>query len=115
MNKKHFIPFFVLCAAVLMSFQFIKTQLRITVISETGAYVENAEVILYNSAEDYNNSKAAYGPLKTDKKGKVIFHDVSNGPFYVEAVKGDLSNGVSAQLTDTLQEGRINKINVVVF
>ena len=104
----------IVIVATLFSFQLMKTQLRVFVIDDLGKYRENVEVTLYDTPEDYNNSKPSYGPFKTDKKGRVIFHGVGKGPYYLEASIGDYSNGLTGQLTETLQEGRINKMNVVI-
>ena len=80
-RKTLFTSFLFVILACLMSFQFLKTQLRIFVLDETGGYVENVEVSLYDTPEDYNNSKPSYGPLKTNGKGRVIFHGVKKGPY----------------------------------
>lgn len=113
--KKLFVSSFaIIVLLVMMSFQLIRTQLRVFVLDDLGKHREGVEVSLYHTAEDYNNSKPAFGPLLTDKKGRVIFQDVPNGPFYIEAVKDDYSNGLTGQLTDKLQEGRINKMNLVI-
>lgn len=99
---------------LLSSSQILKTQLRISVIDEIGNFTQGAEVTLYDSPEDYNNSQPAFGPKTTDKKGRVAFIGVSTGPYYIEATKGAYSNSLSSQLTDTLKPGRINKLNVII-
>lgn len=98
----------------LLSFQFIKTQLRITIYDDVGNSHENVEVSLYETAEDYNNDKVAFGPLKTNKRGKVVFHGVEEGPYYVEAKKGDLSNTFGGEQTSKLLKGKINKVVIII-
>lgn len=115
MKKVIVFSFSLLVLLAVSSFQLIKTQLRVFVLDELGKRPVGVDVSLYDSVEDYNNSKPSYGPLKTDAKGRVIFHGVTDGPFYIEAVKGDYSNGLTAQVTDRLQNGRINKMNVVII
>lgn len=104
----------VVVSVTLLSFQFLKTQLRITVYDDTGNSHENVEIKLYENEEDYNNDKIAFGPLKTNKKGKVTFHAVGEGPYFIEATKGELSNTFNGEKTAKLLKGKINKVVVII-
>lgn len=99
---------------MLCSYQVIRTQLRVTILDDLGNVRPGAKVSLYKTTKDFNDNKRAYGPIEADEKGRAIFFSVENGPFYLEAVDGDYSNDFGGQLTDTLQEGKINKLNVII-
>lgn len=99
---------------MLCSFDLIKTQLRITVFDDLGNVRKGAKVSLYEKEEDFNNNKPTYGPLQTDEKGKAFFIGVTNGPFIIEVVDGDYSNDFGGQKTDLLEQGKINKINIII-
>lgn len=114
MKKMYKISVLLCTMLLLSSSQILKTQLRITVIDDIGNFTEGVEVTLYDSPEDYNNSQPAFGPEMSNKKGRVAFIGVGTGPYYIEAVKGDYSNSLSGQLTDTLKAGRVNKLNVII-
>ncbi|MDN5199839.1 carboxypeptidase regulatory-like domain-containing protein [Fulvivirgaceae bacterium BMA10] len=95
--------------------KFLPTSLRITIINELGNVEEGAKVILYKSKEDYNQEKNAIGePQTTDKKGRVTFKKLEPVVYFVHAEKGDRNNYGAGVQTDTLQEGRINKVNIVI-
>jgi hypothetical protein len=99
---------------MLFSFQIIKTQLRVTVLTDLGNASEGAMVKIFGNKEDYNNDKTATQPQLTDSKGKTIFYGLDKGPYILEVEKEDYSNSFGGQLTDTLSVGKINKINVII-
>jgi hypothetical protein len=99
---------------MLSSYSIIKTQLRVFVIDDLGNFRTGAKVSLYEKVEDYNNDKPTHGPVTTDAKGKAVFLSLEKGPFYVEAIDGDYSNDFGAQRTDTLEVGKVNKVNIII-
>lgn len=102
-------------SALLTSSQLLKTQLRVTVLDGHGNYQEDAEVTLYGSMEDYNNAEnPVMETEKTNRKGRVRFVGLEPQPYFVEVEKGDLSNVLGGEKTDTLKKGRINRINIVI-
>ncbi len=93
----------------------LKTSLQITVIDGMGSYVEGAEVTIYSNEEDFRNSESPIQDTQlTDEKGRVLFKDLKPQAYFVDAVKGDMSNYGAAQLTPELMEGRRNKVNIVI-
>ena len=95
--------------------QILKTQLRITILNELGNPVEGAEVTLYNSDEDYRKEQNPVLPTQTtDDKGRVKFSGLEPKAYFVHAEKGIQDNAGAGVQTDVLQEGRINKANIVI-
>ncbi|MEM9324651.1 MAG: carboxypeptidase regulatory-like domain-containing protein [Bacteroidota bacterium] len=94
--------------------QLLPTKLRVTVLDGNGNYVDNASVSLFASEDDYINSKDPLKLDRTDKKGRVTFKDLGPKSYYIDARKGDKNNDGRGSKTDKLQEGRINKVNVVI-
>jgi hypothetical protein len=99
---------------MLSSYTIIKTQLRVFVIDDLGNFRSGAKVSLYEKIEDFNNNKPAHGPIITDNKGKAVFLSLEKGPYYVEAIDGDYSNDFGAHRTDTLEVGKVNKVNIII-
>lgn len=95
--------------------QILKTQLRITILNELGNTVEGANVTLYNNDEDYRQEKNPVMETQlTDSKGRVKFTGLEPKVYYVHAEKDDKDNAGAGVQTDTLQEGRINKVNIII-
>lgn len=95
--------------------QILKTQLRLTILDELGNLVEGADVTLYNSDEDYRQEQNPVMEKQvTDSKGRVKFIGLEPKVYYVLAEKEDKDNAGAGVQTDTLQEGRINKVNIVI-
>lgn len=95
--------------------QILKTQLRLTILDELGNQVEGANVTLYNSDEDYRKEQNPVMEKQvTDSKGRAKFVGLEPKVYYVLAEKGDKDNAGAGVQTDTLQEGRINKVNIII-
>lgn len=95
--------------------QILKTQLRLVILNELGNTVEGANVTLYNNDEDYRQEKNPVMETQvTDSKGRVKFSGLEPKVYYVHAEKGDRDNAGAGVQTDTLQEGRINKVNIII-
>ena len=105
-----------LTAMLLMVFSFniLRTELRVIVKDDSGEKRLGTEVSLFNTIDDFSNDKKSYDPIVSNKKGRAIFNNVGKGPFYLEAENEDITNSFGNQSTDTLQEGIINKIDVVI-
>lgn len=102
-------------SALFTSSQLLKTQLRVTVLDNHGNYQEDADVTLYGSLEDFNKSKnPVMDTEKTDSKGRVRFVGLEPQAYFVEVEKGELSNVLGGEKTDTLKKGRVNRINIVI-
>ena len=95
--------------------QLLPTSLRITVLNELGNAESEVEVTLYLSSEDYKKEKNAVSETKmTDKKGRVTFKGLQPKIYFVNAEKGDKNNYGAGVQTDVLQEGRVNKVNIII-
>lgn len=94
--------------------QLLPTKLKITVIDGLGNFVEGATVSIYGNEKDYLASENPVATLKTDKGGVVTFKDVKSAPYFVEAKKGDKSNVGEGVQTETLSEGKVNKVNTII-
>lgn len=113
------LPVFSLLLLAFFSFntptQLFKTSLRLTILNELGNPVEGAKVTLYHNQEDYRQEQnAASATQTTDNKGRVKFSDLEPKVYFVEATKDDMSNAGAGVQTDTLQENRMNKINIII-
>ena len=106
----------ILCIAMAFkSDQLFKTNLKINVRNELGNVEEGVSVQLFKSEEDYRNeTNPATEAQMTDNKGDVKFKDLEPIIYFVNAEKGDKNNIGAGVQTDTLQEGKLNKITVII-
>lgn len=94
----------------------LPTRLKVTVIDELGNVQEGAVVKLYLSEEDYRKeTNETAGPEVTDKKGVVKFNDLKPQQYYIYVEKGEMRNDGAGVLTAPLEEGKMNKVNVVIY
>ncbi|MGB3467050.1 MAG: carboxypeptidase regulatory-like domain-containing protein [Cyclobacteriaceae bacterium] len=115
--KKTTITAMIAILVIFSSFQtrFLPTSLRITVIDNLGNFVENAEVTIYTSEEDYRNGTNPVSEKQmTDDKGRVKFKDLEPKSYFIDARKGDQNNDGEGVKTAVLKEGRMNKVNTVI-
>ena len=110
--------FSLILLAGLLSSAFISsplpTNVKISIVDELGNRVENATVTLYNSKEDYRAEENPVQTGLTDKKGTVTFKKLEAKVYFVHAYKGDKNNNFAGVQTDTLTEGKLNKITIVI-
>lgn len=114
MKKLLTTSFFVISALLLTSTQVLKTQLQVTTLDDIGNIQPNAKVTLYESEEDYNNSKPALPSQVTNKKGKTRFIGLKAIDYFVYCEKGKKNNLFHGEKTGILQKGRINKVNLII-
>lgn len=117
--KKHTFILSLVLVVILSAFaapvQFLSTSIRVTVLDALGNPVPDAEVTLYHSEEEYRQEEnAASETVLTDRKGRVKIKDLEPKIYFVDVVKGDMSNAGAGVQTDTLREGRINKVNIII-
>lgn len=98
----------------LMSFQLIKTQLVVTVRNELGNIEEGVTVQLYETEADYKAEKNVAFEGVTDKKGAVRFKELKPQSYFLLARKDDKDNFGGGEQTGKLEEGRINKVTVII-
>lgn len=97
------------------SFQVFKTSIKITVIDELGNIAEGASVQLFGTEEDYRNETNAVTDVAvTDKKGQVKFKELESKVYFVNVKKGDKNNIGAGVQTAKLEEGKLNKVNIVI-
>ncbi|WP_339793830.1 MAG: carboxypeptidase regulatory-like domain-containing protein [Imperialibacter sp.] len=97
------------------STQLLPTNLRITVLNSLGNAEEGVTVTLYATEENYIEEKNPVQESQlTDAKGRVTFTKLQPKPYFVVARKGDLDNNGEGAETAPLQEGRMNKVNIVI-
>ncbi|MEM6522875.1 MAG: carboxypeptidase regulatory-like domain-containing protein [Bacteroidota bacterium] len=116
MRNSLLIPIFLLGILVMSSsFQVFKTSIKITVIDELGNIAEGASVQLFGTEEDYRNETNAVTDVAvTDKKGQVKFKELESKVYFVNVKKGDKNNIGAGVQTAKLEEGKLNKVNIVI-
>lgn len=94
---------------------YFPTNLKITVLNDVGTFIEGAEVTLFNSDEDYRNeTNAVMETVKTNDKGHVTFKKLEPKIYFVLVKKGDMNNDGGAAQTNKLEEGKLNKVNIII-
>lgn len=116
MKKITLVLFLTILTIGMSSFdQLFPTRLKITVINELGNIEEGATVTLYGTEEDYKNEENPIGESQiTDDKGVVKFSDLEPKVYYVLAEKDDKNNWGAGVQTGQLEEGKMNKVNIVI-
>ena len=93
----------------------LKTSLRITVINELGNTEEGVVLKLYPTEDDYKEETNMIGDsIVTDKKGRATFKDLEPIIYFVSAEKGTKNNHGAGIQTNPLEEGKMNKVNIVI-
>lgn len=102
-------------AGAFKSEQLFKTNLKITVRNELGNIEEGVSVQLFPTEEDYRNETNPVTEVQmTNDKGEVKFKDLEPKAYFVNAEKGDKNNYGAGVKTDELEEGKLNKITIVI-
>ncbi|MBL6448358.1 carboxypeptidase regulatory-like domain-containing protein [Fulvivirga sp. 29W222] len=95
--------------------ELLSTSLKITVRNELGNLEEGVSVQLFPTEEDYRNETNPVTEKQlTDSKGQVKFKDLASKVYFVNAVKGDKNNIGAGVQTDTLIEGKMNKVTIII-
>ena len=95
--------------------QILKTKLKVTVLNELGNPVEDAKVTIFKNRSDYDEEKNAVDKFQmTNQKGAVTFKGLDSIPYYVMVVKGEMNNFGRGEKVNSLEKGRLNKVNVVI-
>ncbi|GAA0890977.1 hypothetical protein GCM10009122_06560 [Fulvivirga kasyanovii] len=110
------IAFIVLLSAFAFTHaDFLNTSIKITVRNELGNLEEGVSVQLFPTEEDYRNeTNPVTEKQMTDSKGQVKFRDLEPKVYFVNAVKGDKNNIGAGVQTDTLIEGKMNKVTIII-
>ena len=93
----------------------LPTSMRITVLDYVGNFVEGAAVQLFLTEKDYRGETNQIGDTQyTDKKGRVTIKNLEPKVYFLYVTKEDMNNIGGGVRTDTLLEGKVNKLNVVI-
>jgi len=93
----------------------LPTSMQITVLDNLGNIVEGAAVRLYLTEDDYKEETNQVGEtLYTNKKGKVTLKKLEPRVYFLYVTKDDMNNIGGGVQTDTLDEGKVNKLNVII-
>ena len=96
------------------AFQLLKTSLGITVRDELGNIVTGATIQLFETEEDYKQEQNVVAEGVTDDKGYYRFKEVKAISYFVIVRKDDKDNSGGGERTGKLDDGRINKVTIVI-
>lgn len=112
---------FLLSTIVILAFDFtdasaqlFNTSLTITVRDETGNTVEGAEVKLFKSEQDYLKEQNVVMEGVSDAKGLVKLKKMEALSYYVIVRKDDKDNSGGGEIIGKLEEGKFNKVTIVI-
>ncbi|MCX8491955.1 MAG: carboxypeptidase-like regulatory domain-containing protein [Cyclobacteriaceae bacterium] len=94
--------------------QLINTSLTVTVRDELGNTVEGANIKLFDTEENYNKETNPVAEGTTDAKGSYRFKKIKASAYYVLAKKGDKDNTGGGEKIGKLEEGKFNKVTIVI-
>jgi hypothetical protein len=94
--------------------QIFNTSLTVTVRDELGNLVPDASVRLFEKEEDYTKEQNAAEEATTDAKGVVKFKKLKPLAYFILCRKGDKDNTGGGERMGKLEDGKFNKITVVI-
>jgi hypothetical protein len=111
----------VLLSITMMSFellnsptQILNTSLTITVRDEVGNLVSGAEVLLFENEADYLAEKNVAFSGTSDDKGLVKLKKLKSISYYAIVRKADKDNSGGGEVIGKLEEGKFNKVTIVI-
>lgn len=111
----------VLLSITMMSFeplnsptQILNTSLTITVRDEVGNLVSGAEVLLFENEADYLAEKNVAFTGTSDDKGLVKLKKLKSISYYAIVRKADKDNAGGGEVIGKLEEGKFNKVTIVI-
>ena len=108
------VSIFFVSSAFLLNPQLINTSLTITVRDELGNTVSGASIKLFESEENYNSEKNATAEGITDPKGVFKFKKIKATSYFVLVKKDDKDNTGGGEKIGKLEEGKFNKVTIVI-
>ena len=95
----------------------IPPQLQITIIDQDGRFVEDAEVKLYTSFDDWYNIAEPLFEAKSDSSGKCLFTNLQETYYYFDVLKGeDMQNSSEVSSIEyPLEKGVLNNVTVILY
>jgi uncharacterized protein (DUF2141 family) len=94
--------------------QLFNTSLTVTVRDEVGNTVTGASLQLFESEENYNKEKNPVAAGVTDAKGIFRFKKLNAASYFILAKKDDKDNSGGGEKTGKLEEGKFNKVTIVI-
>jgi len=94
--------------------QLINTSLTVTIRDEIGNTVEGASIKLFENEESYNKEVNAVAEGTTDAKGVFRFKKIKAISYFVLVRKGDKDNTGGGEKIGILEEGKFNKVTIVI-
>ncbi len=94
--------------------QLLNTSLTITVRDELGNTVSGAQVMLFETEEDYTKEKSIAFTGVSDTKGVLKLKKLKSISYYVIVRKDDKDNAGGGERIGKLEEGKFNKATVVI-
>jgi uncharacterized protein (DUF2141 family) len=94
--------------------QLFNTSLTVTVRDEVGNTVAGASIKLFETEENYTQEKNAVAEGVTDPKGVFRFKKLKAAPYFVLAKKEDKDNAGGGEKIGKLEEGKFNKVTIVI-
>jgi hypothetical protein len=94
--------------------QIFKTSLTVTVRDELGNTVEGASVRLFLKEEDFTKEVNPVMETASDKKGVAKFNKLKPESYFILARKGDKDNTGGGEKIGKLEEGKFNKVTIII-
>jgi len=95
--------------------QLLSTKLKITVVDALGNIVPDAKVRIFKNEADYTKEVNDVQEFQlTNSKGQVTFKKLTPASYYILVVKDDLNNADGGSIVESLQKGKVNKVNIVI-
>ncbi len=95
--------------------QVFNTSLKINVRNELGNIEEGVSIQLFATEEDYRNeTNPVTEVVYTDSKGNVKIKELESKVYFINAKKGDKNNVGAGVQTAKLEEGKLNKITIII-
>jgi hypothetical protein len=94
--------------------QLFNTSLTVTVRDELGNTVEGASIQLFENEDNYTQEKNAVAEGTTDSKGTFRFKKIKATAYFVLVKKGDKDNAGGGEKIGKLEEGKFNKVTIVI-
>lgn len=94
--------------------QILNTSLTITVRDEVGNTVSGAEVKLFKNEQDYLKEENVIMEGTSDAKGLVKLKKLEAISYYVIVRKADKDNAGGGEIIGKLEEGKFNKVTIVI-
>ena len=95
-------------------YQIFNTSLAVTVRDDLGNTVDSVKVQLFLKEVDFTKEVNSIAEATTDKKGVCHFKKLKPESYYILARKGDKDNAGGGEKTGKLEEGKFNKVTIII-